>query len=197
MSSKVKSQEVRINSGSLRGRKLSFPDAQGLRPTLGRTRETLFNWLRPSLPGAACLDLFAGSGVLGFEALSIGASKVTLIEKDRNIYQALVTNAQRMKINVTSGPLSIQCCDALAYLDSAKVEKADGFDVIFIDPPYSQASLLTDTLNRIANNQLSCGWVYLESNNKDQLEEAISGTGFGIEKAAYAGVSHSVLARLR
>ena len=77
---KNKAHEVRVNSGRLRGRKLAFPAAEGLRPTLGRTRETLFNWLRPNLVDARCLDLFAGSGVLGIEAASIGAREVVLIE---------------------------------------------------------------------------------------------------------------------
>ena len=74
-------QEIRINSGRLRGRKLTFPSVEGLRPTLGRSRETLFNWLRPSLPDATCLDLFAASGVLGLLAASVGAAQVVLVEQ--------------------------------------------------------------------------------------------------------------------
>ncbi|MEN9806994.1 MAG: hypothetical protein RL756_1514, partial [Pseudomonadota bacterium] len=77
--------EVRIIGGKFRGRKLRFPDAPGLRPTLGRSRETLFNWLVGDIVDARCLDLFAGSGALGFEALSRGARRVTFVEQSRAV----------------------------------------------------------------------------------------------------------------
>jgi|GEM_PF-34007 len=86
------SQEVRIIGGIHKGRKLRFRGSAELRPTMGRTRETLFNWLRPHIDGARCLDLFAGSGVLGFEALSQGAASVTFVEKDRRAHAALLDN---------------------------------------------------------------------------------------------------------
>ena len=81
----AKSNHVRIIAGRWRGRKLEFPDSQGLRPTSDRVRETLFNWLAPVLPGAVCLDLFAGSGALGFEAASRDASRVVMVEQNLSL----------------------------------------------------------------------------------------------------------------
>ena len=86
--------EVRIIGGLWKGRKLRFPLQQGLRPSLGRVRETLFNWLRDRVQDSDCLDLFAGSGALGFEALSRGAKSVTFIERERTAVQALKDNAR-------------------------------------------------------------------------------------------------------
>ena len=86
--------EVRIIGGQWRGRKLRFPDRPDLRPTLGRVRETLFNWLAPDIHGAHCLDLYAGSGALGFEALSRGAAEVTFVERDRKAASALQANVE-------------------------------------------------------------------------------------------------------
>jgi 16S rRNA (guanine966-N2)-methyltransferase len=88
----TKSQSVRLIGGRWRGRKITFPEINDLRPTLGRTRETLFNWLRPEIAGTTCLDLFAGSGALGIEALSQGAGKVVLVESDATIFRSLEKN---------------------------------------------------------------------------------------------------------
>ena len=88
---------VRIIGGQWRGRLLRFPDAQGLRPTPDRVRETVFNWLGQDLTGVSCLDLFAGSGALGFEAASRGASRVVLVERDRVAAQALQANVATLQ----------------------------------------------------------------------------------------------------
>lgn len=122
---------VRIIAGRWRGRKLRFPDAPGLRPTPDRVRETLFNWLRDDLDGARCLDLFAGSGALGFEAASRGAARVVLVEADARAARALSEQrqwfgAEQMEILVT---------DAAAYLAR---EPAECFDVVFLDPPFGR-----------------------------------------------------------
>jgi len=93
-----KSQEVRINSGRLRGRKIAFPDVEGLRPTLGRSREALFNWLRPMLPETKCLDLFAGSGALGIEAASNGASHITFVEQQRQVADRLRSSLETLDL---------------------------------------------------------------------------------------------------
>ncbi|MDH3342642.1 MAG: 16S rRNA (guanine(966)-N(2))-methyltransferase RsmD, partial [Gammaproteobacteria bacterium] len=84
--------QLRIIAGSWRGRKLSFPDREELRPTTDRVRETIFNWLQMDLPGSRCLDLFAGSGALGFEAASRGAARVVMVEKDNETVKMLVSN---------------------------------------------------------------------------------------------------------
>jgi len=88
---------VRISAGEWRSRLLKFPDVEGLRPTPDRVRQTVFNWLGQELHGLSCLDLFAGTGVMGFEAMSRGAQQVILIEKSRPAYQALIENKASLK----------------------------------------------------------------------------------------------------
>jgi 16S rRNA (guanine966-N2)-methyltransferase len=121
---------VRIIAGSLRGSRLPVPDRPGLRPTSDRVRETLFNWLQPVLPGASVLDLFAGTGALGFEAASRGAGRVVLVERDAGLAQGLRDSAQRLKaerVRVVAG-------DALAWLQRPADER---FSLVFLDPPFA------------------------------------------------------------
>lgn len=125
---------LRIIGGSWRGRKLNFPDVDGLRPTPDRVRETLFNWLQPVIAGAHCLDLFAGSGALGFEALSRGAASVVMVERDGHAVQQLHENITLLK---TSAAQVIQR-DALDYLNAGRGDAAP-FDIVFLDPPYRQS----------------------------------------------------------
>jgi len=135
---------VRIIAGTWRSRRLLFPARLGLRPTPDRVRETLFNWLAPHLPGARCLDLFAGSGALGFEALSRGAARVVLVERDPAAADAA---------EVRSG-------DAGDYLDGP----VESFDIVFLDPPYT-SGLLSGCMQRLAARDWLCpaAWVYLEA----------------------------------
>jgi 16S rRNA (guanine966-N2)-methyltransferase len=121
---------VRIVGGLWRGRRIEVPQGRDLRPTPDRVRETLFNWLGQNLHGAACLDLYAGSGVLGFEAASRGAARVILVERDRAALAAL--HATRSALDARQ--VEIVACDALRYL--AQVETR--FDVVFLDPPFRQ-----------------------------------------------------------
>ncbi len=121
---------VRIVGGLWRGRRIEVPNGRDLRPTPDRVRETLFNWLGQNLHGAACLDLYAGSGVLGFEAASRGAARVILVERDRAALAAL--HATRSALDARQ--VEIVACDALRYL--AQVETR--FDVVFLDPPFRQ-----------------------------------------------------------
>ncbi len=129
--SKKKPNTLRIIGGTWRGRKLHFLDVDGLRPTPDRVRETLFNWLQPVIAGAHCLDLFAGSGALGFEALSRGAASVVMVERDGNAVKQLRENITVLK---TADAQIIQR-DALAFLNSG--DRAP-FDIVFLDPPYHQ-----------------------------------------------------------
>jgi 16S rRNA (guanine966-N2)-methyltransferase len=122
--------KVRIIGGSLRGSKLAVPDAPGLRPTPDRVRETLFNWLMPVIEGARCLDLFAGTGALGIEALSRGAGWTDFIETDARLAQALRENLQRLK----QTQAAVQVSDALTLL---QLPPKSPYDVVFIDPPFS------------------------------------------------------------
>jgi 16S rRNA (guanine966-N2)-methyltransferase len=122
---------VRIIGGRWRSRWIKFPDADDLRPTPDRVRETVFNWLGQDLTGASCLDLFAGSGALGFEAASRGAREVVLVERDRRIAQSLQDNARALCGDARS--VTVVCADALEFLERDRRT----YDVAFLDPPYS------------------------------------------------------------
>ncbi|MCX7163400.1 MAG: 16S rRNA (guanine(966)-N(2))-methyltransferase RsmD [Betaproteobacteria bacterium] len=124
---------IRITGGEWRSRLIQVADAPGLRPTPDRVRETLFNWLGQDLGGLACLDLFAGSGILGFEAASRGAAYVALVERSRQAFAALQIHAAGFKCP----RLELFCCDALKFAASP----ARRFDLIFLDPPYGQGWL--------------------------------------------------------
>lgn len=120
---------VRIIAGQWRSRLVKFPPAAQLRPTPDRVRETLFNWLGQRLDGLACVDLFAGSGALGFEALSRGAARVVMVESDRDVAAALRESARSLG---AEGAEVLQR-DALKYLE----QPGESFDVAFVDPPYA------------------------------------------------------------
>ncbi len=137
--------QLRIIGGQWRGRKLSFPALDGLRPTGDRIRETLFNWLAPRLPGARCLDLFAGSGALGLEALSRGASTTVMLEKDRQAAQQLRDNLKLLG----SEQARIVTEDSLKWLERGNTDPA--FDVVFVDPPF-QHNLWQATIDALEQN---------------------------------------------
>jgi 16S rRNA (guanine966-N2)-methyltransferase len=120
---------VRIIAGRLRGSRIDVPAAAGLRPTSDRVRETLFNWLAPQLQGARCLDLFAGSGALGFEAASRGAEQVLMIERDTRVAAALQATAVRLGAEA----VQVRADDALGWL---RQPPAQAFDIVFVDPPF-------------------------------------------------------------
>ena len=122
---------VRIIGGRYRRRVLPFPDSEGLRPTPDRVRETLFNWLGQDLDGWHCLDLFAGSGALGFEAASRGAAQVVLVEQAPKVLAALRENAGMLQ---NPPEVEIRRGDALQYLASTKLK----FDLVFLDPPFGK-----------------------------------------------------------
>lgn len=121
---------VRIIGGRWRGRRIEFPDVPGLRPTPDRVRETVFNWLAPYVAGARVLDLFAGSGALGFEALSRGAASVVAVDSDRRVGRALRAAAEQLE----AGPFSVVSADAIAFLARPH---AGPFDLVFLDPPHA------------------------------------------------------------
>jgi 16S rRNA (guanine966-N2)-methyltransferase len=128
--------QCRIIGGKWRGRKIRFSDAQGLRPTTDRIRETLFNWLQIYIPRSHCLDCFAGSGALGFEALSRGADEVVFIEKNGKTVNVIKENVRLLE---TDRAMVYQQ-DALEWLSSVELKKY--FDVVFLDPPF-HSDLLT------------------------------------------------------
>ena len=124
---------VRIIGGEYRRRILRFPTALQLRPTPDRVRETVFNWLGQDLSGLSCLDLFAGSGALGFEAASRGASQVLMLERDRQVVSALRENQRLLKTN----RVQIVQGDALEFLRDGHSAPGGPYDVVFLDPPYT------------------------------------------------------------
>lgn len=146
--------QVRINAGQWRSRLLKFPDAQGLRPTPDRVRQTLFNWLGQDLTGKTCLDLFAGTGALGFEALSRNAQHVTMIELARLPFQALQQNQQQLQAHAAD----VRQMDALQFL----ANNAQRYDVIFCDPPYRQG-WITKLLPHLAKHMTDTGMLYVEA----------------------------------
>ena len=130
----MKSGKVRIIGGKWRSRLLAFPGASGLRPSPSAVRETLFNWLVPMIKGRACLDLYAGSGALGFEAVSRGAKNAVLIENNPKVAKALRQSQQAID---TQNQISITQCAALQYLATANIQ----FDLVFLDPPFATDEL--------------------------------------------------------
>jgi 16S rRNA (guanine966-N2)-methyltransferase len=136
----MKSQ-VRIIGGSWRGRKLGVIDVPGLRPTPDRIRETLFNWLAQDCRGARVLDCFAGSGALGFEALSRGAQQLVALEQHPRALAALRADALRLQSNA----VEIVGGDTLQSIGRLR----QGFDIVFIDPPYAEAALRRQVFERL------------------------------------------------
>jgi 16S rRNA (guanine966-N2)-methyltransferase len=140
-------QTLRIIGGEWRGRRIRFPGEGGIRPTPDRVRETLFNWLMSKVAGSRCLDLFAGSGALGLEALSRGASRVVFVERDARVAADL-----RKLLEEWEAPQGVVVhADARAYL-SGKVE---AFDLVFLDPPFAAGELLSSVAARLESG----GWL--------------------------------------
>ncbi|MBP7608897.1 MAG: 16S rRNA (guanine(966)-N(2))-methyltransferase RsmD [Steroidobacteraceae bacterium] len=150
--------EVRIIGGEWRGRKLHFPPAAGLRPTPDRVRETLFNWLQFELAGARCLDLFAGSGALGIEALSRGAAEAVFVERDAGSARAIRDLLAQLRCDRGR----VEQVDALAWLEPGP-RASKHFDIVFLDPPYGEAWLpvLAEKLER-GGWLAPRAWIYLE-----------------------------------
>lgn len=129
------SNQIRIIGGEWRGRKLRFPDAPNLRPTPDRVRETIFNWLATMINGAHCLDLFAGSGALGLEALSRGASFITFVDNNKKVTQDLKRNLDLLNANEKAKVYSM---DGVKFLSHEKLLKTETkkYNLVFLDPPY-------------------------------------------------------------
>jgi 16S rRNA (guanine966-N2)-methyltransferase len=145
---------VRIIGGRWRGTRIDVAAGTAVRPSGDRIRETLFNWLAPDIDGARCLDLFAGTGVLGFEAVSRGAAAACLIERDPALARALRALGERL--NATE--VQVHRADALTWLAG----RAEPYDIVFVDPPFA-AGLTTAVLERLADGWLAAhAVVYLE-----------------------------------
>ncbi|HEX4984714.1 MAG TPA: 16S rRNA (guanine(966)-N(2))-methyltransferase RsmD [Burkholderiales bacterium] len=176
----MKSNKIRIIGGEWRSRIVRFPDAKDLRPTPDRMRETLFNWLGQDLTGRVCLDLFAGSGALGFEAASRGARRVVMIERDAAVHRAL----DEARSALGARQVELLRADAFGFLAS------DGqhYDVVFLDPPFRE-NWLPRLLPMLAPRLATEARIYLES---PQPPDALP-DGYAVLKRARAGQVHGLL----
>ena len=158
------SGSIRVIAGRWRGTRIAVADLEALRPTPDRVRETLFNWLAPELPGARCLDLFAGTGILGFEAVSRGAARCDLVERDA----VLVANMTALRQRLDADTISLHRADARQWL----AQPPRLYDLVFIDPPF-HAGLVAGVLDRITQGWLAPqGLVYVECEREATFEHA-------------------------
>ncbi len=163
---KTGANQIRINAGVWRSRVLKFTDVEGLRPTPERVRQTVFNWLGQDLTGKTCLDLFAGTGAFGFEALSRNAKNVVMVENSGLAYQTLLQNQQLL----TAKNSQILRQDVLTFLSQSTQQ----FEVIFCDPPYHKAWL--NKILPLLNQHLSPnGLVYIEAEFALETSELLNG----------------------
>ena len=179
----MKTNQVRIIGGQWRSRIVRFPEAPSLRPTPDRLRETLFNWLGQDLTGKTCLDLFAGSGALGFEAASRGARQVVMVEQNTAVYRAL----QQTQTLLGADQVELQRADAFAFL------KADTrcYDVVFLDPPF-QLGWLRRLLPLLPFRLASDARVYLEAEQPVDVPQE-----FDTLRQTRSGQVHGVLIKYR
>jgi 16S rRNA (guanine966-N2)-methyltransferase len=178
-----RAHEVRLIGGTWKRSKLPVADRPGLRPTPDRVRETLFNWLGQDLSGWRCLDAFAGSGALGFEAASRGAAEVVLLERDPGLARSLKASKQRLAATA----VTVETADALAWLARCAPER---FDLVFLDPPFD-TDLLAPARARAMPLVAPGGFVYLESGQAPGEPPA----GFAPWRSGRAGAVHHVLWR--
>lgn len=185
--SATRKNEVRIIGGTWRSRRIRFPDRPGLRPTPDRVRETLFNWLGQDLTGKDCLDLFAGSGALGFEAASRGARRVTLVENDAAAWRALQDNRETLAADVVTAVRA----DALEFLKNHRDPDLQRYHVVFLDPPFADDHW-PQLLALLPQHLMAGGLVYCE---RAQPLAALG--GWVVVKSGRAGqVSHQLLKRV-
>lgn len=169
---------MRIIGGVWRSRILDFPPLPGLRPTPDRVRETLFNWLDQRLDGLRCLDLFAGSGALGFEAASRGAAEVVMVERNAQVLERLREHAARLK----AAQVRIVAADGLDFLAG----ECGRFDLILLDPPFG-SGLLAPALAGAATRLAAGGRIYAEFGDRPDL------TGWRVLREGRAGLSRYCL----
>lgn len=177
----VAAGKIRIIAGMWRGRKLDVLDSPGLRPTPDRIRETLFNWIHQEIVAARCLDLFAGTGALAFEALSRGAKEVVMVESSPKLIESLKQHAETLG----SKNHTIQLADAMSWLKQG----IKGFDIIFLDPPFGQDYIGKCCATIIEESLLNDnGMVYIESEKNLTLPD-----GWELQKQTKAGQVQSML----
>ena len=181
---RVQANEVRIIGGQWKRTKLKVADKPGLRPTPDRVRETLFNWLGQDLTGWRCMDAFAGTGALGFEAASRGALEVTLVEQDA----ALVAQLKKVQAQLSAQAVQLLRGDGVLAIRQASPAS---MDVIFLDPPFD-APLVEPALNACARALSAHGFVYLEAKSK-WTDELLTPMGLAVHRYLKAGAVHAHL----
>ena len=174
-------REVRIIGGQWKRSKLPVADAPGLRPTPDRVRETLFNWLGQDLSGWRCLDAFAGSGALGFEAASRGASQVMLLERERRLARSLIDTKERLKADT----VRVENADALAWMARCA---AASFELVFIDPPFDSEAIVP-ALDAALRVVVEGGYIYLEAAHA-LPQHATEERGLRLHRQSRAGAVH-------
>ena len=176
---KSATSQLRIIGGQWRGQKLAFPDRPGLRPTGDRVRETLFNWVGHTLPGAKCLDLFAGSGALGIEALSRGAAHCNFIDTDREAVAYIDLHLERLGAQHVG---ATHCHTASEFLGTTH----SVWDIVFMDPPFdARIGEATLTLLLTGGHITLDSWVYFETSRSNP--EAVPETHYEIFREKTAG----------
>ncbi len=189
----MKTGSCRIIGGRWRGRKIKFDDAEGLRPTTDRIRETVFNWLQPYIHQSRCLDVFAGSGVLGFEALSRGASDIVFIEQNHQT----VKNLKQNICMLDTDKASVVQQDALSWLASFTGDKP--FDLVFLDPPFHSKLLAQSSVALSKSGCLAAdAIIYVEHNIDTEFELPENWCVFKEKKAgqvAYKLFEHRVVTK--
>ena len=179
---------LRIVAGKWRSRLLPIADQQGLRPTSARVRETLFNWLSTGIRGSHCLDAFAGTGALGFEALSRGAATVTMIEKSPKVSELLRSSVELLEADNAR----IECADAMSFLNRRADKR---YDIVFLDPPFTD-DLVEECCHLLQSN----GWladraaIYIEQDKSKPLAELPA--GWQVTRSKKAGNVRFLLARV-
>ena len=187
--------KLRIVGGVFKRTPLPVAQVEGLRPTPERLRETLFNWLGGDLTGWRCLDLFAGTGVLGFEAASRGASLVLLNDSHKTAHAQLQKNAELIKTRQGADGLELQvrCQDGISLLQSGV---GAPFDVIFLDPPFAQEKLYLQAISAIKPVNAAWPAIYLEANqawNGADLGAQLADLGWRVAKHSKVGAVHGHL----
>jgi 16S rRNA (guanine966-N2)-methyltransferase len=185
----MQKNQIRIIGGEWRSRQIHVIDSPGLRPTPCRVRETLFNWLQHDIPGSRCLDLFAGSGALGFEAASRGAAAVVQVEQDGSVCCALHENTQKLNAR----QITLVNADVFRFLATGV---AEAFDVVFLDPPFGQ-DLAAQTCSWLEDK----GWlnpealIYVETERGSSLPAAIPANWRLLKSKTAGDVDYRLFAR--
>lgn len=181
-------QQLRIIGGEWRGRKFDVIESEGLRPTPDRVRETVFSWLQAWVPGARCLDLFAGTGALCLEALSRGAARVVMVEKVATVAENLRQNVHQLGADAAT----VINTDSQHYLQG----EAEPFDIVFVDPPFKRSDLIESSMHTLAQRGWvrPGSWVYIEAPSAKDAP-ALPG-GWQLERSKTAGQVGYHLARV-